>query len=85
MTTIGDLIAYLQQFPQQTLVFTNQYGHDWSTEHPIDLFKCQYYKSAIIYRNEIDGQLEYVENDVDIDVENIPKSIGEQPVLRLVA
>lgn len=86
MTTVGDLIAFLQRFPSNAIVFTNQYGGDWSEEHPIDLELSEFHSQAYIYR-DLNGNLAYTpkesinKNEPDED----QHSIGQQDVVRLVA
>ncbi len=77
MTTVADLIAFLQRFPSNALVFTNQYGGDWSEEHPIDLRISQFHPQAYISR-DISGNLQYSRDDAT-------DSVGQQDVVRLVA
>ena len=77
MTTVADLIAFLQRFPSNALAFTNQYGGDWSEEHPIDLVKSQFHPQAHISR-DLDGNLQYCSDDAT-------DSVGQQDVVRLVA
>lgn len=76
MTTVADLIAFLQRFPANALVFTNQYGGDWSEEHPVDLEASKFYPQSHISR-DLNGNLQYSEESEG--------SIGQQDVVRLVA
>ena len=77
MTTVADLIAFLQRFPSNALVFTNQYGGDWSEEHPIDLGASKFHPQSHMFR-DISGNLQYSETEIE-------DSIGQQDVVRLVA
>jgi len=80
------LIAFLQRFPSNALVFTNQYGRDWSDEHPIDLELSQFHQQAYILRDH-NGELVYIPKE-DINKNNPDekeRAIGRQDVVRLVA
>ncbi|KKL84783.1 hypothetical protein LCGC14_1961280 [marine sediment metagenome] len=47
MTSVNELIAQLEEMPKDALVFTNQYGGDFSEEHSkeivLELYKNAYY------------------------------------------
>lgn len=89
MTTVSQLIEYLKQFDSNAIVCTNQYGGDWSEEHPIDLKDSSYYPDG--YYLPVDRS--YLTstkalNEYCADVENKPvegKDYVKRPIVRLVA
>lgn len=83
MTSVSDLIAFLQRFPPNALVFTNQFGGDWSEEHPIDLQASEFHPQAYLHR-DLNGNVQYTpEKQADEEIKT--DSIGRQDVVRLVA
>lgn len=79
MTTVADLIEFLQKYPKNALVFSNQYGGDWSEEHPIDFGLCEFHKKAFIYK-DMAGNLQYTkEKDEETEI------VEQRDVVRLVS
>jgi hypothetical protein len=83
LTTVQDLLDYLETFPRNAVVFTNQFGGDFSEEHPINLPPHRsptYYPDALVYKDEKNKYC-YLDKQTDDD-----EVAGVQrPVLRLMA
>lgn len=89
MTTVAQLIDYLKQFDPVAIVCTNQYGGDWSEEHPIDLKDSTYYPDGYFLM----GDKSYLQNtkafeEYCSDVDDKPVESSDYvkvPIVRLVA
>jgi hypothetical protein len=75
MTTVADLIAYLKQFPEDALVFTNQCEGDMTEEHPIDLVRSAFYPDALTLQEGPEDKLSYAlkgdQNEEDFTEDDI--------------
>jgi hypothetical protein len=89
MTTVADLIAYLKQFPEDALVFTNQCEGDMTEEHPIDLERSEFHPQALIHQGHEDKASYVLEADAEDDwaEEDINEMtlFGRRGVVRLLS
>jgi hypothetical protein len=62
MTTVGQLVKYLQEHcKDDDIVVTNQYGGDWSEEYPINLDDTEYYEYAYVHMSEDRKEFHYTD------------------------
>lgn len=82
LTTVKDLIERLSRLPENALVFTNQYGGDFSEIHTVDLGSLQVTANQTITADS-DGLVYFTETDDVMELEDQTIVLKSHPVVWL--
>lgn len=86
MTTVQELIDFLNRCPKDAIVFTNQFGGDWAVECPVDLTASAVYPDAWVDsdKSEYYTDTKQFESDIERGY-TISEGWSQQTVVRLTA